>query len=116
MLGHVPLALIPLGRHLEVTGVLLRGAFGAVDVLDPDQPGPSAVALRETPAPVVATFFRGGASVRRARGAERLTARADMVAAVSPSAAQAVLQRFGLQATVTGVAVDRTRFTRSPTT
>jgi predicted metal-dependent phosphoesterase TrpH len=109
--GRVP---IPVATAAGVRLVLLRGAFDAVDVLDPDQPGPSAVALRETPAPVVATFFRGGGSVRRARGAERLTARADIVAAVSPSAAQAVLQRFGLQATVTGVAVDRTRFTPSP--
>ena len=68
----------------------------------PTRPGPSAVALRETPTPVVATFFRGGPSLRRARGAERLAARADVVAAVSPAAAEAVLQRFGLQATVTG--------------
>ena len=103
---------IPVAVAAGVRLALARGGFDAVDVLDPDQPGPSGVALRETPTPVVATFFRGGPSLRRARGAERLAARADTVAAVSPAAAEAVLQRFGLQATVTGVAVDRARFTR----
>jgi predicted metal-dependent phosphoesterase TrpH len=107
---------IPVAVAAGVRLALVRGRFDAVDVLDPDQPGPSAVALRETPTPVVATFFRGGPSLRRARGAERLAARADTVAAVSPAAADAVLQRFGLQATVTGVAVDRDRFSRTSAT
>jgi hypothetical protein len=107
---------IPVAVAAGVRLALMRGGFDAVDALDPDQPGPSAVALRETPTPVVATFFRGGPSLRRARGAERLAARADVVAAVSPAAAEAVLQRFGLQATVTGLAVDRTRFTRTTAT
>jgi hypothetical protein len=107
---------IPVAVAAGVRLALVRGRFDAVDVLDPAPAGPSAVALRETPTPVVATFFRGGPSLRRARGAERLAARADTVAAVSPAAAEAVLQRFGLQATVTGVAVDRDRFARTSAT
>src|SRR3954447_15560764 len=54
---------IPVAVAAGVRLALVRGGFDAVDVLDPDQPGPSAVALRETPTPVVATFFGGGPSL-----------------------------------------------------
>ncbi len=105
---------IPVAVAAGVRLALTRGAFDVVDALDPDQPGASAVALRESPAAVVATFFRAGPTLRSTRGAERLAGGADAVAAVSAVTAATVLQRFGVQATVTGVSVDRERFTPAP--
>jgi predicted metal-dependent phosphoesterase TrpH len=105
---------IPVAVAAGVRLVLARGGFDAVDALDPDQPGASAVALRESPAAVVATFFRAGPTLRTARGAERLAGAADAVVAVSAVTAAAILQRFGLQATVTGVSVDAARFAPAP--
>ncbi len=105
--GGVPL---PVAVRAGVRLALEHGRFDVVDALDPDLPGVSAIALRESPAPVVATFFRTGPPVRTARGAERLVGRADAVLAVTEPAALTVRRRFGLHARVTGVAVDAERF------
>ena len=101
---------VPVAVRAGVRVALELGRFEAVDVLDPDLPGVSALALRESTAPVVATFFRLGPPLRTARGAERLAGRADAVAAVTEQVAATVRRRFGLHPTVTGPAVDGTRF------
>jgi predicted metal-dependent phosphoesterase TrpH len=108
--GNVP---VPVAMAANVREALAYGRFDVVDAFDPDVPGASAIALRESAAPAVATFLRLGPPLKTPRGAERLAARADAVAASSPAVAARVLERFGLPATVTGPAVDRERFTRS---
>jgi predicted metal-dependent phosphoesterase TrpH len=108
--GTVP---VPVAMAASVREALAYGRFDVVDVFDPDVPGASSIALRESASPAIATFLRLGPPLKTPRGAERLAARADAVAASSPAVAARVLERFGLPATVTGPAVDRERFTPS---
>jgi hypothetical protein len=106
---------VPVAVAAGTRTALVRGRFDVVDALDPDLPGASSVALRESPAPTVATFSRSGPPpLRTPRAAERLADRADAVAAVSAAAADRALRRFGLHATVVGPAVDTARFNAAP--
>jgi predicted metal-dependent phosphoesterase TrpH len=109
--GNLP---VPVAVAANVREALAYGRFDVVDVFDPDLPGASAIALRESASPAIATFLRIGPPLKTPRGAERLAARADAVAASSPAVAARVLERFGLPATVTGPAVDGERFAPSP--
>jgi predicted metal-dependent phosphoesterase TrpH len=104
---------VPVAMAATVREALAYGRFDVVDAFDPDIPGASAVALRESASPAIATFLRIGPPMQTPRGAERLAARADAVAASSPAVAARVLERFGLQAVITGPAVDRARFAPS---
>jgi predicted metal-dependent phosphoesterase TrpH/glycosyltransferase involved in cell wall biosynthesis len=106
---------VPVSVAAGTRTALGRGRFDVVDALDPDVPGASSVALRESPAPTVATFARAGPPpLRTPRAAERLADRADAVAAVSSAAADRALRRFGLHAIVISPAVDTGRFTAGP--
>ncbi len=86
-----------------VRRVLHDGAFDIVEALDPDLPGPSAAALRDSPTPVMATFSR--TTARRpitAKAAERIAARAAVATALSQAAATSTRERLGIETTVLG--------------
>jgi predicted metal-dependent phosphoesterase TrpH/glycosyltransferase involved in cell wall biosynthesis len=102
------------GMAAAIRLVLDHGRFDVVDALDPDVPGAASIALRESPAPTVATFFRGGPPRRTPRAAERLAARADAVIALSPAGADTALRRFGVQPEMLPPAVDTDRFAPTP--
>jgi predicted metal-dependent phosphoesterase TrpH/glycosyltransferase involved in cell wall biosynthesis len=101
---------VPVALAASVRLAISQGRFDVIDVFDPDVLGASAAALRGSPAYTVATFVRSGPPLRTPRGAERLAARADAIAAVSNAAAATTLRRFGLQPVVTGLCVDTGRF------
>jgi hypothetical protein len=92
---------LPVALRAGLRLALANGRFDVVDCLDPHLLGPSSLALRESTAPTVATWFRAARRGGRA---------ADARIAVTASVADALAERLGDRPTVSGVAVDLERF------